>query len=350
MTRFELTGSSTVAGATPVPAVVPVAPGRFAVAMASDDLARRLFGTDLELLHGAPVSELLPVVTVFDDAALDRLVDIEVLVTGWGAPRITAQVLERLPRLTTVIHAGGGTEAVIDADVRSRLQRSNAGAVNAIPVAEYSLAMILLACKQVFASQRIYRQRRQRIDREEFFPDAGVYGQTIGIVGASRIGRRVVELLRPFSLRVLLSDPYVSEAEADELGVEKVSLAELLGRSDVVSLHAPLNDSTRRMIGAQELALMRDGATLLNTARGAIVDMPALEAEVMSGRVEAILDVTDPFEPLPVESPLWESPNAVVTPHVAGSMGTELRRMGAHVAAELGRALRGQPLAASESH
>ncbi|WP_407319533.1 hydroxyacid dehydrogenase [Isoptericola halotolerans] len=317
--------------------------------MSSDDLARRLFGPELELLRDVPGTALLPVASSFDDATLDRLAEVDVLVTGWGTPKVTAEVLERVPRLSTVIHAGGSTESVIDPEVRPRLQRSNAGAVNAIPVAEFSLAMILLACKQAFASQRIYRQRRTRIDREETFPDAGVFGQTVGLVGASRIGRRTLELLRPFSLQVLLADPFVSAQEAAELGAEKVSLPELLGRSDVVSIHAPLNDATRGMIGADELARMRDGSTLLNTARGGIVDLPALEGELVSGRLEAILDVTDPFEPLPADSPLWECENVIVTPHVAGSMGTELQRMGAHVAAELGRALRGEPLAVSES-
>ncbi|GAA1946501.1 hydroxyacid dehydrogenase [Microbacterium aquimaris] len=323
--------------------------GRYAVAMSSDDLARRLFGQDLELLRAAPGVAELPVVTAFDDETFARLADVDVLVTGWGAPAITAEVLDRLPRLSTVIHAGGGTDALIAPEIRSRLQRSNAGSINAIPVAEYSLAMIMLACRQVFASQRIYRQVRGRVDREQTFPDAGLFGQTVGLVGASRIGRRVIDLLRPFSVHILLADPYLTEDDAFTLGVELAPLDEVMRRSDVVSLHPPLNDETRGMIGAREIALMRDGATLLNTSRGGVVDLPALQSELLSGRIEAILDVTDPFEPLPADSPLWECENVVLTPHVAGSMGTELRRMGEHVADELTRALRGQPLEADES-
>ncbi|MDZ8200341.1 hydroxyacid dehydrogenase [Microbacterium sp. SSW1-59] len=323
--------------------------GRYAVAMSSHDLAERLFGPDLEMLRRAPGIPELPVVTTFDDETFARLADVEILVTGWGAPAITADVLERLPRLSTVIHAGGGTDALIASDVRPLLQRSNAGSINAIPVAEYSLAMIMLACRQVFASQRIYRAVRGRVDREQTFPAAGLYGQTVGLVGASRIGRRVIDLLRPFSVNVLLADPYITPEDAFTLGVELVPLEELMSRSDVVSLHPPLNDETRGMIGAQEIALMRDGATLINTARGGIVDLAALQEELLAGRIEAILDVTDPFEPLPADSPLWACENLVLTPHVAGSMGTELRRMGAHVAEELSRALRGQPLEADES-
>jgi phosphoglycerate dehydrogenase-like enzyme len=137
---------------------------------------------------------------------------------------------------------------------------------------------------------------------------------------------------------VLVYDPY-----ADDLDVAVVDLHTLLTTSDVVSVHAPATAETYRMLGRAELALMPDGATLVNTARGQLVDTEALTEELRRGRLSAVVDVTDP-EPLPADSPLFDLPNAFVTPHVAGSHGNELARLGACVADELARFLSGEPL------
>ncbi|MDJ0334067.1 hydroxyacid dehydrogenase [Salinibacterium sp. G-O1] len=317
----------------------PAAGASYGILIGSQHLAEMLFGEGLEMLAGVPGRAVSPIVTQWDDRALAQLENVDVLVTGWGAPKLTDEIVASLPRLRAIIHAGGATEYFITAAARSTISVVSAGALNAIPVAEYSLAMILLACKQVFRAERHYREHRTHIDRELVFPNAGNYGQTVGLVGASQIGRNLVGLLKPFSLRVVVFDPYLTADDAAALGVEQVSLDELLATSDVVSLHAPLNAETTGMIGARELALMAPGSTLLNTARGGVVDHPALERELVSGRIDAILDVTDPFEPLPRDSPLWDCPNVIITPHVAGSMGTELRRMGEFVASELSSAL-----------
>ena len=126
------------------------------------------------------------------------------------------------------------------------------------------------------------------------------------------------------------------------MGVELVDLDALCARSDVVSLHAPALPSTRQMIGAERLARMRAGATLINTARGALVDHDALIRELTSGRLCAILDHTTP-EILPDDSPLYELPNVLVTPHIAGSLGTELHRMGDSAVREVVRFVSGRP-------
>jgi phosphoglycerate dehydrogenase-like enzyme len=176
------------------------------------------------------------------------------------------------------------------------------------------------------------------------FPTVGNFGKTVGIVGASRIGRRVIELLRPFQLDVLVSDPYLDADAARRLGVDRRELDELLAASDVVSLHAPALPSTRHMIDARRLALLRDGATLINTARGSLVDQDALVAELASGRIDAVLDVTEP-EVLPPDSPLYELPNVVLTPHIAGALGVELRRLGDAAIDEIERYAAGEPFA-----
>jgi len=143
---------------------------------------------------------------------------------------------------------------------------------------------------------------------------------------------------------ILLADPTIDEAHAQGLGVTLVDLDELVRRSDVVSIHAPNIPKTHRMFDSRRLGLMRDGATLINTARGQLVDTEALVAELSTGRIFAILDVTDP-EPLPAGHPLLALPNVVLTPHIAGSLGNEIRRMGALAVDELERYVRGEPFA-----
>jgi phosphoglycerate dehydrogenase-like enzyme len=199
--------------------------------------------------------------------------------------------------------------------------------------------MILLAGKDVLAARDRMRTTRTS-SGWGVVPGIGNYGRRVGVVGASRIGRRVLELLRPFDLRPALTDPYVDEREAAALGVPLLPLDDLLRTSDIVTVHAPETPETRHLIGRRELALMPDGAVLINTARGALVDHDALVAELRAGRLTAILDVTDP-EPLPADSPLHDLPGVFVTPHLAGSQGNELARLGLTVAEEAERLLAG---------
>jgi phosphoglycerate dehydrogenase-like enzyme len=289
---------------------------------------------------------------VFEDFSTPQaqavLADVEVLITGWGCPKIDLDVLAVAPKLRAIIHAGGAISGMLPPIPAGRkIFGSNAGEANGRPVAEYTLAMILLANKQALESARLYGQRRAAIDREQEYPEAGNYGKTVGLVGASRIGRYVAELLRPFQLDVLVYDPYLGESEAAALGARSVPLNVLMSTSDVVSLHVPVTPETTGLIGAPELALLRDGATLINTARGEILDQSALETELVSGRLNAILDVAVP-DVLPPGHPFYDLPNVVLTPHIAGSMGTELLRMGDHVVAELERYATGQPFAYPE--
>ncbi len=143
-------------------------------------------------------------------------------------------------------------------------------------------------------------------------------------------------------MSVALYDPFVDEAEAATLGVTKMELDELCATVDILSIHAPDLPSTKRMIGMRQLAALRTGATVVNTARGALLDHEALLAEVTTGRLSAVLDVTDP-EPLPADHPLWALPNVFITPHLAGSVGTELRRMVDHAVDEIDRWRSGSP-------
>jgi phosphoglycerate dehydrogenase-like enzyme len=293
----------------------------------------------VELVRSSPVER-------WDEPRVaDQLREIEILITGWGAPVIDRAVLTASPRLRLIAHLAGSVKGLIDPSAWERgISVSSAGSANAEPVAEYTLGAILLFNKRAVQLRDLYRETRRSLKVERHrTPGIGNYHKTIGIIGASAIGRRVIELLTPFSFQIALYDPYVSAEEAERLGVRLVDLDTLVAESDVVSIHAPATPQTHHMIDGRRLALMRDHAILINTARGSLVDQDALVEELRSGRIEAVLDVTEP-EPLPMDSPLYDLPNVFLTPHIAGSIGTEAHRLTEQVINEIDRFLSGQPL------
>ncbi|MFD3652679.1 hydroxyacid dehydrogenase [Streptomyces sp. 24-1644] len=277
--------------------------------------------------------------------AAAALAEADVLLTCWGATPLTAEILAAAPRLRAVVHAAGSVKHhITDACWERGIAVTSAANANALPVAEFTLAAILFANKRVLHAAQRYRALRADHDWLQDLGASGNYRRTVGIVGASRIGRRVMELLRPFDLDVLLYDPYVSPAEAAALGVRTATLPELCARSSVVSVHAPQLPETRHLIGAAQLALMPAGTTLINTARGSLVDEDALLPELVSGRLHAVLDVTEPELPA-ADSPLYDLPNVLLTPHIAGSLGNELHRMADQALDELERFAEGRPFA-----
>ncbi|WP_432482087.1 hydroxyacid dehydrogenase [Kineococcus esterisolvens] len=316
-----------------------------AIALGDPGLVGDLFdAAALRRLHACV--DLAPgVVSAVDDPRSRRALGAaEVLLTGWGAPVLDAGVLASARRLRVVVHTGGSVKRLAPAAVWERGVRvSSSASVNARPVAEYALAVVLLAGKRVLESSRAYAQHRSLTAWSARAP-FGNNGLVVGVVGASRTGRRLLELLRPFDVEPLLHDPWVTPQEARDLGAEATGLHDLLARADVVSLHAPALPETHHLIGAPELALMRDGTTIVNTARGSLIDTRALVPEVLSGRLDAVLDVTDP-EPLPPDHPLFDAPGVLLTPHVAGSLGNELRRLGTCAVEEVERFVRTGELA-----
>ncbi|MFF9068972.1 hydroxyacid dehydrogenase [Streptomyces sp. NPDC014891] len=281
--------------------------------------------------------------TSCDPRTSAALAEAEVLLTCWGATPLTGDVLDRAPRLRAVVHAAGSVKHHITEACWNRgLRVTSAAAANALPVAEYTLAAILFAGKRVLGSAQRYAELRTEHAWLAESADWGNYRRTVGIVGASRIGRRVIDLLRPFDIEILLYDPYV---DVPPPGTELVAdLDELCARSTVVSVHAPQLPATHGMIGARQLAAMRDGTTLVNTSRGSLIDERALLPHLVSGRLHATLDVTDPELP-PPDSPLYSLPNVLLTPHVAGSLGNELHRMTDQALEEVARYVRGEPFA-----
>jgi phosphoglycerate dehydrogenase-like enzyme len=313
------------------------------VAMAADSRPRVLVPeVQARLEAAATVLPVGPGTSFLDDTAVRAaLPEVDVLLTGWGCPRITPEVLDAAPKLQAILHAAGTVKSIVDPSAFDRgIQVSSAAEANALPVAEFTVAAIVLAGKRAFRLAAQYRVERRKADPHVM---PGSYGTTVGLLGASRIGRMVAERLRGFDLRVLISDPYLTEAEAAELGADLVDLDALFSRSDILSVHAPLLPETVGLVDARLLSLLKDGSVLINTARGKIVDAEALERECVAGRIDAVLDVTDP-EPLPPDSRLLDLPNVFVTPHVAGAVGNEIARLGELAVSELERLATGQPL------
>ena len=305
------------------------------------DLPERLFGEQWQARLAQHV-QLLPITLVESVPFTAELETVEVLIAGWGCPVLDEQALERMPRLRAVVYTAGSVkEFATDATFARGIQITSAAATNALPVAEYTLASILFSGKRVFAIADEYRRTRRYRPAATHEERWGNYGTVVGIVGASRIGRRVIDLLQPFDIEVLVYDPVVTDPIP---GARRVELLELLAQSDIVSLHAPAVPATHHMIDRAAIAAMRDGATLINTARGSLVDQDALADALHEGRISAVIDVTDP-DPLDRRSRLFTAPNLVLTPHIAGSQGNELRRLGDASLRELVRFLSGQPFA-----
>ncbi|WP_432510516.1 hydroxyacid dehydrogenase [Kineococcus sp. SYSU DK001] len=280
---------------------------------------------------------LLPLAGSRDEASRAR-----VLITGWGTPPLDASVLDRFPALELVAHAAGTVRGIVGEEVWARgLRVCNAADANAVSVADFTVAQIHLSLKNAW---RLAAAARGTARTPERTGVRGLDGATVSLVGLGAIGRRVAERLAALDVRVIAFDPFVGDEECAALGVERVDLADAFARADVLTLHAPLTEGTRGMVGRDLLSALPDSATLINTARGGLLDHDVLSA-VLADRPDlfALLDVTDP-EPLPTGHPLLGLPNTFLTPHIAGSLGSEEARLGALVAGEVSRFARGLPL------
>jgi phosphoglycerate dehydrogenase-like enzyme len=270
------------------------------------------------------------------------LADVEMIFSGWGMAELTEAFLEAAPHLEAVFYGAGSIRYfATDAAWDRGIIITSSYAANAVPVSEYTLAQILLSLKRTWYYACRIKEEQRWIPKG---PVPGAFETTVGLISLGKVGRLVAERLKPFDLEVLAYDPYVPAEDAEALGVELVDLDAIFERADVVSLHAPKLPETLGMITGAHLAAMKERATFINTARGAIVREGEM-IEVLKTRPDlyAVLDVTDPEPPLP-DSPLYTLSNVILTPHIAGSLSEECRRMGQTVVAELKRYLAGEPL------
>jgi phosphoglycerate dehydrogenase-like enzyme len=271
-----------------------------------------------------------------------RLADIDVLLTSWGCPRLDAELLSHAPRLRAVFYAAGSVRNVVTQAVWERgIAVVSAKQGIAERVAEFAASVIFLSLKHFWRYQQEIRTERAWVKR---WPVPGTVASTVGLVSLGSVGHLVARRLADSELDVIAYDPYASPETATRADCALVALDELFARSDVVSLHAPLLAETAQMIDARLLAGMKEGATIINTSRGGVLDHEAL-VSVLARRPDltAVLDVTDP-EPPPAGSALYSLPNVVMTPHIAGNLSRERRALGRGIAREVERFARGETL------
>ena len=256
-----------------------------------------------------------------------------------SATTVDAEVLAAAPNLKIVARAGVGLDNVdVDAATARGVLVVNAPTSNIHSAAEHALALLLAAARQIAPADASLRERTWK---RSAFSGTEIYGKTVGVVGLGRIGQLVAARLAAFGTHVVAYDPYVSPARAAQLGIELLSLDELLAHADFISVHLPKTPETAGLIGKEALAKTKPGVIIVNAARGGLIDEAALADAILSGHVRAAgLDVFS-SEPC-TDSPLFDLPQVVVTPHLGASTDEAQDRAGTDVAASVKLALAGE--------
>jgi phosphoglycerate dehydrogenase-like enzyme len=253
-----------------------------------------------------------------------QLHDVDALIVCRGAPRIDGPLMDGAPRLRFIGELEGDRFAS-RIDVEAAWQRGirtvDTTNGSSYPVAEWALALILVSLRNGGAQ---YRRLigGDTVRRPEQVVQAGgiLTGKRVGLIGCGHMGRRLIQLLRPFQVDIWTYDPYLAPEIPEILGVTLTGLDNLLGRCDVVVCLAPLTPATRGLIGRRELNLIRSGSVLVNVSRGPIIDSTALLERLRRGDIRAGLDVYDP-EPIPPDSEILRLPNVFLSPHIGGITG-----------------------------
>ena len=276
------------------------------------------------------------------DARADELAEVEVAFSTWGMFALTSeQIAKYFGKLKAVFYGAGSVQQFARPFIEAGINVHSAWAANAVPVAEYTVAQIILANKGYF--QRFHRASNETwINRpaKEYF--TGNYKNKIGLIGIGMIGSLVAEMLKAYNLEVLAFDPFLPAEKAEALNVKLVSLEELFTECTVISNHLANNPQTVGMLNANLFSRMKKNACFINTGRGAqVVEddlIAAMEAEPY--RV-ALLDVTMPEPPKP-DSKFYKLDNVFLSPHIAGSLGDEVQRMGEYMLEEYLRWRKGE--------
>ena len=265
-------------------------------------------------------------------AAPEKFADTEIIFSTWGMPIFTEEEIKTaFPSLKCIFYAAGTVQSFARPFINCGVKVFSAWAANAVPVAEMTVAQIILANKGYFLTNRIYHTNGRKAAAAAFAKCRGNYGETVGIIGAGMIGKLVIRMLKQYNLNVIVFDPFLPDEAADELGVEKCELKELFERAFVVSNHLANNEQTKGMLNYELFRLMRENAVFINTGRGAQVVEDDL-VRVLGEREDltALLDVTYPEPPVDGH-PFYTLPNCMLTPHIAGSAGDEVSRMGEYM-------------------
>lgn len=292
-------------------------------------------------------ADLEPTLYTKDDVLKDpqAFSKVENIFTTWGMPAFTEEEIRNaFPSLKAVYYAAGSVRYFAAPFLSCGVRVHSAWAANAVPVAEYTTAQILLANKGFFKSCRLCSKERALRDEAKRYAEekSGNFDASVGIIGAGMIGKMVIRALKSYDLKVLAYDKFLSKEELAALGAEKVTLDALFSRCDTISNHIANLPETVGMLRYEHFSRMKKNATFINTGRGAqVVEEDLLRALLEEPDRTAILDVTDPEPPFE-NSKLYNLPNVFLTPHIAGSSGNEVRRMGEYMLEEYRRGARNE--------
>lgn len=278
--------------------------------------------------------------------------DTQFIFSTWGMPCFTEAEIDRLlPKLKVIFYGAGTVRYFAEPFLNKGVKVISAWLANAVPVAEYATAQIILANKGFYLSTRMYTSMQQRRPATRFvntYP--GTFGTNVGLLGVGAIGSLVAKMLKNHHVHVYAYDPYLSDEKADALGIRKASLAYIFENCQTISNHIANLPETVGMLNYDLFRRMKENATFINTGRGAqVVEADLIRAMKEAPCRTAVLDVTDP-EPPEEGSELYTMNNVFLTPHIAGSLGAECFRMGEYVAEEAVRYTNGEPLRYEVTH
>lgn len=278
------------------------------------------------------------------DYVIDFVKGSEAIITSWSSPKISKEILDVCPDLKIVLHGAGSIKPIMsDEYIAKKIPVTNSACAIGEGVAETALAFAISACKGFYqlnarTSKGLWGENREIIVKD-------FYDIKVGVISGGFVGRHMVKLLKNFHVDILMYDPILTKEQIEEIGATKVELDELMSQCDVVSVHAPSIPATDNMLNKDNLKLLKDGAVLINTSRGSVINEADLIAELTKRNIFACIDVTNPEPPTPLNE-LRFLDNVVLTPHIAGTVTNGKRRIALHVCEELERFVKGEPLKA----
>lgn len=278
-------------------------------------------------------------------ANLDILKDVDIIFSGWQSPNFDDEILKHAPNLKMVFYGAGSIKKLVtDSFWKEGIRVTTANSANAIPVAEFTLACTIMGLKNTHSLHNQIMETRE-YPKPGLAPITGGYRAKIGLISLGAIAREVLRLFTMFDYDVYVYDPFISQETANDLNVTLMELDHIFKTCDVVSLHTPLLEVTKAMIKKEHFLSMKPNTTFINTSRGAVINEPEMiEALKIRPDIIAYLDVVYP-EPPAKDSELYELSNIYLMPHLAGSLGNEVGRMGALMLSEFKKYLNNEELA-----
>lgn len=307
-----------------------------------------LFGTDLKTVQSVFDSDILDngVFKNYGDIISEGIVynEVEYAFGTWGTPSFKEEEINKyFPALKAVFYGAGSVQYFAGPFLNSGVRIFSAWGANAVPVAEYATAQVILANKGFFRVENKFRECGRSQAREFVANYPGNFKTKVGILGAGMIGRLMIEKLKSYDLDLIVFDPFMSDEKAKNLGVKKSDLTTIFSECQTITNHLAKNDKTYGLINYEHFSKMKDYSTFINTARGTIINEDDLKIAMRENNtLTAILDVLDPNEERPITDDIFTIPNIIITPHCAGSQTLELKRMGEYMEIQYNNLIKGK--------